>query len=65
MDAGALSMLSSGGGGVWMAASISLTFIGLMVVWYAFLAVAVLSHDSAGMVAASGPEPASAKDSVH
>lgn len=60
-----LSMLAGGGGVVWMAASVFLTAVGLMVVWYAALAVAVLSRDSADMAAASGPEPASAKDVGH
>ena len=60
-----LSMLAGGGGVVWMAASVSLTGIGLMVVWYAALAVAVLSRDSADMVAASGPAQPAAKDSGH
>ncbi len=59
-----LSMLASGGGVVWMAASVSLTVLGLLVVWYAALAVAVLSRDSADMVAASGPQGASVDDSV-
>jgi len=57
-----LSMLASGGGVVWMAASVFLTVMGLLVVWYAALAVAVLSRDSADMVAASGPQGATVDD---
>jgi uncharacterized protein YecT (DUF1311 family) len=57
-----LSMLASGGGVVWMAASVFLTVMGLLVVWYAALAVAVLSRDSADMVAASGPQGATIDD---
>jgi uncharacterized protein YecT (DUF1311 family) len=57
-----LSMLSSGGGVAWVAASVFLSCMGLLVVWYAALAVAALSRDSADMVAASGAEGASAED---
>ncbi len=57
-----LSMLASGGGVVWMAASVFLTAMGLLVVWYAALAVAVLSRDSADMVAASPPQGATVDD---